>query len=313
MAIAASRRSPHVTHPVGETAQPTTYRPGGTLVRVDSLTRTFESPSGALNALEDISLDIRTGEFLAIVGPSGCGKTTLLATLLSLVHPAERLVVVEDATELRPAHPHVVGLEARPPNVEGAGAIELRTLVRQALRMRPDRLVVGEVRDGSVVELLAALNTGHAGGCGTLHANSAADVVARVEALALAAGLSRVATHSQLASAIEAVSPAPFSTASSAPSPMNFFTVSGVAATRVSPAASSFNTAMRMPEGRSGDQKDDDGRYDHGDDRTDLEEADETFIGFVRCLHFLFRHDLSPLPVPRSARPRAQNRASGRS
>ena len=140
-----------------------------------------------------------------VSGGTGSGKTTLLASLLSLVDPDERLVVVEDATELRPTHPHVVGLEARPPNVEGAGAIELRTLVRQALRMRPDRLVVGEVRDGSVVELLAALNTGHAGGCGTLHANSAADVVARVEALALAAGLSRDATHSQLASAIEAV------------------------------------------------------------------------------------------------------------
>lgn len=140
-----------------------------------------------------------------ISGGTGSGKTTLLASLLSLVDPSERLVLVEDATELRPTHPHVVGLEARPPNVEGAGAIELRTLVRQALRMRPDRLVVGEVRDGSVVELLAALNTGHAGGCGTLHANSAADVVARVEALALAAGLSRAATHSQLASAIEAV------------------------------------------------------------------------------------------------------------
>jgi pilus assembly protein CpaF len=140
-----------------------------------------------------------------VSGGTGSGKTTLLASLLSLVDPSERLVIVEDATELRPTHPHVVGLEARPPNVEGAGAIELRTLVRQALRMRPDRLVVGEVRDGSVVELLAALNTGHAGGCGTLHANSAADVVARVEALALAAGLSRLATHSQLGSAIEAV------------------------------------------------------------------------------------------------------------
>jgi pilus assembly protein CpaF len=140
-----------------------------------------------------------------VSGGTGSGKTTLLASLLSLVDPAERLVLVEDATELRPIHPHVVGLEARPPNVEGAGAIELRTLVRQALRMRPDRLVVGEVRDASVVELLAALNTGHSGGCGTLHANSAADVVARVEALALAAGLSRVATHSQLASAVEAV------------------------------------------------------------------------------------------------------------
>ena len=98
-------------------------------------------------------------------------------------------MLVEDATELRPDHPHVVGLEARPANVEGAGAIDLRTLVRQALRMRPDRLVVGEVRGAEVVDLLAALNTGHEGGCGTLHANSAVDVPARVEALALAAGL----------------------------------------------------------------------------------------------------------------------------
>ncbi len=87
MAIAASRRTPHVTHPVGKTAQPTTYRPGGTLIRVDSLTRTFESPSGTLNALEDISLDIRTGEFLAIVGPSGGGTTTLLRILAGLDKP----------------------------------------------------------------------------------------------------------------------------------------------------------------------------------------------------------------------------------
>ena len=82
----------------------------------------------------------------------------------------------------------MVGLEARPPNVEGVGEISVRTLVRQALRMRPDRLVVGEVRGAEVVELLAALNTGHEGGCGTIHANSARDVPARVEALALAAG-----------------------------------------------------------------------------------------------------------------------------
>ena len=83
-------------------------------------------------------------------------------------------MLVEDASELRPDHPHVVGLEARPPNIEGAGEVTLRTLVRQALRMRPDRLVVGEVRGAEVVELLAALNTGHEGGCGTIHANSAA-------------------------------------------------------------------------------------------------------------------------------------------
>ena len=132
-------------------------------------------------------------------------KTTLLATLLSLVPPDERVVLVEDAGELHPAHPHVVGLESRPPNIEGAGEIDLRTLVRQALRMRPDRLVVGEVRGGEVVELLAAMNTGHEGGCGTLHANSALDVPARIEALALAAGLGREAAHSQFASAVDVV------------------------------------------------------------------------------------------------------------
>ncbi len=138
-------------------------------------------------------------------GGTGSGKTTLLAALLARVSASERIVVVEDASELRPDHPHVVGLEGRPANVEGAGAVDVRTLVRQALRMRPDRLVVGEVRGGEVVELLAALNTGHEGGCGTLHANSAVDVPARVEALALAAGLGREAPHSQLASAVDVV------------------------------------------------------------------------------------------------------------
>jgi len=140
-----------------------------------------------------------------VTGGTGVGKTTLLASLLSLVDPRERLVLVEDASELRPDHPHVVGLEARPPNIEGVGEVTVRTLVRQALRMRPDRLVVGEVRDGSVVDLLAALNTGHEGGCGTLHANSAGDVPARVEALAMAAGWTRGATHGQLASALDVV------------------------------------------------------------------------------------------------------------
>ncbi|HCB06772.1 MAG TPA: pilus assembly protein CpaF, partial [Nocardioides bacterium] len=140
-----------------------------------------------------------------VSGGTGSGKTTLLAALLSVVEPTERLVLVEDASELRPDHPHVVGLEGRPANLEGAGAIEMRTLIRQALRMRPDRLVVGEVRGAEVVDLLAALNTGHEGGCGTLHANSALDVPARLEALALAAGLDRAATHSQLASGVAAV------------------------------------------------------------------------------------------------------------
>nr|WP_242530448.1 TadA family conjugal transfer-associated ATPase [Nocardioides aromaticivorans] len=140
-----------------------------------------------------------------VSGGTGTGKTTLLSALLGSVDPAERIVVVEDAAELRPDHPQVVGLEARPPNLEGAGAVALRDLVRQALRMRPDRLVVGEVRDAAVVDLMAAMNTGHEGGCGTLHANSAADVPARVEALALTAGLGRAAAHSQLASALDLV------------------------------------------------------------------------------------------------------------
>lgn len=140
-----------------------------------------------------------------ITGGTGSGKTTLLAAMLSAVPPAERIVLVEDSSELAPDHPHVVALEARPANVEGAGELTLRLLVRQALRMRPDRLVVGEVRGAEVVDLLGALNTGHEGGCGTLHANSAVDVIARVEALALAGGLPRAAAHSQFAAAVDVV------------------------------------------------------------------------------------------------------------
>ncbi len=140
-----------------------------------------------------------------VSGGTGCGKTTVLSTLLGLVDPRHRLLLVEDSGELLPDHPHVVRLEARPPNTEGAGAVVLRDLVRQALRMRPDRLVVGEVRGGEVVDLLAALNTGHEGGCGTVHANSAADVPARLEALALAAGLGREALHAQVHAGLDAV------------------------------------------------------------------------------------------------------------
>ncbi|MBO3745821.1 TadA family conjugal transfer-associated ATPase [Streptosporangiaceae bacterium NEAU-GS5] len=140
-----------------------------------------------------------------VTGGTGTGKTTMLSALLSETDSRDRLLLVEDSAELRPDHPHVVRLEARPPNLEGVGAVSLRDLVRQALRMRPDRLVVGEVRGPEVAALLAALNTGHEGGCGTLHANTAADVPPRVEALGCAAGLSREAVHSQLAAAIDVV------------------------------------------------------------------------------------------------------------
>jgi len=140
-----------------------------------------------------------------VSGGTGTGKTTLLDCLLSEVSSHERIVIVEDSSELRPSHPHVVALEARPPNIEGAGAVPMPVLVRQALRMRPDRLVVGEVRGAEIVDLLAALNTGHEGGCGTIHANAPGAFPARVEALALAAGMSREAAHAQLASAINVV------------------------------------------------------------------------------------------------------------
>jgi pilus assembly protein CpaF len=140
-----------------------------------------------------------------ITGGTGTGKTTLLSALLSLVPENERMVLVEDAAELRPAHPHVVTLQARTSNVEGAGGVSLRDLVRQALRMRPDRLVVGECRGSEVVDLLGALNTGHEGGAATLHANTPADVPARLEALGLLGGVPRAALHAQVAAALRVV------------------------------------------------------------------------------------------------------------
>jgi pilus assembly protein CpaF len=140
-----------------------------------------------------------------ISGGTGSGKTTLLAALLALVPPNERILIVEDSRELAPDHPHVVRIEGRPANTELAGAISLTDLVRQSLRMRPDRLVVGEVRGAEICDLLTAMNTGHEGGCGTVHANSPADVPARLEALASLGGLPRAALHAQLASALDAV------------------------------------------------------------------------------------------------------------
>src|SRR5262249_1528101 len=126
---------------------------------------------------------------LVISGGTGTGKTTLLGALLGCVPPSERLVVIEDAAELVSGHPHVGRLVTRTANVEGSGAIGLRELVRQALRMRPDRLVVGEFRGAEIVELLVALNTGHEGGAATLHANAAADVPARLYALGALGGV----------------------------------------------------------------------------------------------------------------------------
>ncbi len=137
-----------------------------------------------------------------ITGGAGTGKTTLLSTLLSLCAPEERLVLVEDCAELMPDHPHVVRLETRPANQEGRGQVTIRDLIKQALRMRPTRIVLGEARGAEIMDLFSALNTGHDGGCGTLHANRPHDIPARIEALALLAGVSREAVHSQASAAL---------------------------------------------------------------------------------------------------------------
>ncbi len=163
--------------------------------------------SGSLSERAAALLDRLVAAKLAFLvsGGTGSGKTTLLAALLALVPEQERILVVEDSRELAPRHPHVIGLAGRPPNAEGAGAVTLTDLVRQSLRMRPDRLVVGEVRGGEIVDLLMAMNTGHEGGCGTVHANSAEDVPARLEALGSLGGLGRAALHAQIGAALHAV------------------------------------------------------------------------------------------------------------
>ena len=140
-----------------------------------------------------------------ISGGTGSGKTTLLSALLALVPATERVLIVEDSRELTPDHPHVIRLESRLPNAELVGAVAMPDLVRQSLRMRPDRIVIGEVRGPEISDLLMALNTGHEGGCGTVHANSAGDVPARLEALGALGGLGRDALHAQLAAALHTV------------------------------------------------------------------------------------------------------------
>lgn len=155
-----------------------------------------------VNQLRRIVID---RENVLITGAGGSGKTTLLAALLSTAPETERIVAIEDVAELAVRHPHFVVLEARQSNLEGAGEISVARLVREALRMRPDRLVLGECRGAEISDLLSALNTGHDGGGGTLHANSLHDVPARIEALGALAGLSAPAIARQAVSAIGVV------------------------------------------------------------------------------------------------------------
>jgi pilus assembly protein CpaF len=155
----------------------------------------------------DIAEVLRAAVFgrltLLISGGTGCGKTSLLAALLSEIDPGERIITVEDAPELAVDHPHVVALMARNANAEKAGAVTLADLVRQALRMRGDRIVVGEFRGSEILELLAALNTGHCGGAATVHANSLADLPSRLVALGAFAGIGPEVTLAQARSALQ--------------------------------------------------------------------------------------------------------------
>jgi pilus assembly protein CpaF len=185
---------------------------GGTLLSI-RLPRVERLGLGDLDAAGFFSrVDLATVEVLVvrrqnllITGAGGSGKTTLLAALLSSANPGDRIIAIEDVGELREAHPHFVALEARQANLEGAGQLGLDRLVREALRMRPDRLVLGECRGAEIRELLAALNTGHDGGAGTLHANSLDDVPARIEALGALAGMTPTAIARQTVSAIGTV------------------------------------------------------------------------------------------------------------
>ena len=154
--------------------------------------------------LDDVLIALVTRRASCLVtGATGTGKTTLLAALLGLED--ERIVCIEEASELRPDHPHVVHLQERGANVQGVGAVSMTSLVRTALRMRPDRIVLGECRGPEVRDVLTALNTGHEGGWATLHANSPADVPARLTALGALAGLDEAAVAAQAASALDAV------------------------------------------------------------------------------------------------------------
>jgi len=159
------------------------------------------------SALEFLGTCVRGRANLLVSGGAASGKTTLLAVLSAYIPQTERIVTIEDAAELRLAQPHVVRLEARPPNVEGRGAVSVRDLVRTALRMRPDRIVVGEVRGGEALDMLQAMNTGHEGSMSTAHANSPHELMGRLETMALMSDVDLPVSHvrEQIASTIHLV------------------------------------------------------------------------------------------------------------
>ena len=144
---------------------------------------------------------------ILISGGTGTGKTTLLNVLSSLIPDDERIVTIEDAAELQLDQDHLIRLESRPPNIEGRGAVTIRDLVRNALRMRPDRIIVGEVRGAEALDMLQAMNTGHDGSLSTVHANSPRDALSRLETMMLMAGMDLPlrAIRDQIASALDLI------------------------------------------------------------------------------------------------------------
>lgn len=159
------------------------------------------------NAAEFMKLCVTLRKNIIVAGGTGSGKTTLLNLLSGFIPRTERIVTVEDAAELRLQQPHVVRLEARPPNIEGKGAVTIRDLVKNCLRMRPDRIIVGECRSGEALDMLQAMNTGHDGSLTTVHANSPRDVISRLETMVMMSGmeLPSKAIREQIASAVDII------------------------------------------------------------------------------------------------------------
>ena len=159
------------------------------------------------NAADFLRICVLMRKNIVVAGGTGSGKTTLLNVLSGFIPPTDRIVTIEDAAELRLAQPHVIRLEARPPNIEGRGAVTIRDLVRNSLRMRPDRVIVGECRGGEALDMLQAMNTGHDGSLTTVHANSPRDVISRLETMVLMSGmeLPSRAIREQIASAIDVI------------------------------------------------------------------------------------------------------------
>ena len=159
------------------------------MLKLNNIKKNYETGNESVKALKGISIEFRENEFVSILGPSGCGKTTLLNILSSFIGEHERIITIEDAAELKLNQKHVISLETRTVNYESEGEITIRDLVINSLRMRPDRIIVGEVRGKEAFDMLQAMNTGHDGSITTLHANGPVDALNRLETMVLMSGI----------------------------------------------------------------------------------------------------------------------------